>query len=102
MNDAVGSEDCSVPGGPARFRRMADPWPVIGQTTIKFQEKNGSMSGDVVTIVILFVFVQTVRSDYINRGISAECLEEIADIDARLPVCLYLGRAQFSRSPLAM
>jgi hypothetical protein len=68
VNDAVWSELCSV----------LSRWPVVGRFTVKLQQKNRSMPGDVITIVILFVFVDTVRSDHIKGSVSAECLEKIA------------------------
>src|ERR1700730_10213230 len=74
VNDAVRSEHVST------FRLR----PVFGRFAVKLQEKNWSMPSDVITIVILFVFVQTVRSDHIKGGISAECFEKIAEIDTSI------------------
>ena len=74
MNDAVGSKQVSL----LRFG------PVGGGFIIELQEKNRSMSGDVITIVILFVSPNTIRTDHLKGGVIAECREEIAEIDTRV------------------
>src|SRR6267142_2493250 len=56
VNDAVGSEHVST------FRLR----PVVGRFAVKLQEKNRSMPSNVITIVILFVFVETGRCDHIK------------------------------------
>ena len=81
MNNAIGSEHCSVVHGPARAGRLTDCWPVVRRVTIKFQEKYRSMARDVITIVVLFVCVQTVRSNHIKGSVSTECFKMIPDID---------------------
>ena len=48
------------------------------------------MLRDVVTIVILLASIGTVRSDDIERSISTECLEKIADVDTSV-VCRGIG-----------
>jgi hypothetical protein len=53
MNDAVWSEPTVLCTG-----------PVGGRFTIKLQEKDRPMSGDVITIVILLLTVRTLRSDH--------------------------------------
>jgi hypothetical protein len=55
--------------------------PVVGYFAVKLQEKNRSMPGDVITIIILLIFVETVRSDDIKGLVSAKRFEKIADID---------------------
>jgi hypothetical protein len=83
VNDAVGTKRWSVL--PKR--------PVIGQVTIKLEEKNWSMLGNVVTIVILFVVVQRVRPDHIKGSVSTECIKKIADINTGIRCrCDFPGR----------
>ncbi len=48
---------------------------------------------NIITIVILFSSVGTVRTDHIKGGVSAECLEKIADIDTSVScrrVCVWI------------
>src|SRR6478672_8967879 len=71
MNDAVGSKLIS----------LLAMWPITRHVTVKLQEKNRSMFGDVITVVVLFGSIETIRSDHIKGGVHAERLEEIADID---------------------
>ena len=70
MNDAVGAKRVS----------LFCMWPVIGQTIIELKKKNRSMLGDIVPIVILFICLNSLPH-HIKRGINAECLERIANID---------------------
>jgi hypothetical protein len=68
VNDAIGAE-------PASMLRI---WPVGRHSTIELQEKNRSMPGDVITIIILFFSVGTVSTNHIKGGVRAKCVEEIA------------------------
>src|SRR5258708_11175765 len=56
-------------------------WASRRAVTIKLQEKDRPMPGDVITIVILLLSVRTLRSDHIKGGVSAERLEKITNID---------------------
>jgi hypothetical protein len=60
MNDAVWSDPTALCTG-----------KVGGRFTIKLQEKDRPMPGDVITIVILLLIVRTLRSDHIKGGVSA-------------------------------
>jgi hypothetical protein len=82
VDDTIGSEHCSVIHGLARAGRLTDRWPVVGLVTIKFQEKNWPMASDVITVVVLFLSIQTVRSDHIKGSVSTECFKKIPDIDS--------------------
>src|SRR5258708_10788953 len=56
-------------------------WASRRAVTIKLQEKDRPMPGDVITIVILLLSVRTLRSDHIKGAVSAERLEKVTDID---------------------